>query len=321
MGFFIGPRRRFGNVGKWNHAHLLGMRYLEKKDIEYLVKRGNDFREFLESSPRSFQRLKGYLLVNFFFEPSTRTRTSFEIAGKLLGMDVVNVDVEVSSLRKGESLRDTIRTLGRLKPDILVIRHHQSGVPEYLAEFSPFHIVNAGDGLREHPTQALLDLLTLYRQFNRLTGLRVAIVGDILHSRVARSLIMGLRKMESEVVVSGPPTLVPSEVETLGVQRIFPVEEAIRGVDVVYLLRIQRERQETGYFPSFREYGVFFGLHTLPKDKERGTFLMHPGPVNRGLELDYALVEGERSLIEEQVACGLAIRMAVLETLVRGEDL
>ncbi|MGQ9472924.1 MAG: aspartate carbamoyltransferase catalytic subunit [Candidatus Caldatribacteriaceae bacterium] len=297
------------------------MRYLEKEDIEYLLKRGNEFRELLESSSRSFQKLEGCLLINLFFEPSTRTRTSFEIAGKLLGMDVVNVDIEVSSLRKGESLRDTIRTLGRLKPDILVIRHNQSGVPEYLAGFSSFHIVNAGDGLREHPTQALLDLLTLYRQFNRLTGLRVAIVGDILHSRVARSLIMGLQKMGSEVVVSGPLTLVPPEVEALGVRRILSVEKAIEGVDVVYLLRIQRERQEAGYFPSLKEYGVFFGLHTLQKEKEAGAFLMHPGPVNRGLELDYALVEGERSLIEEQVTCGLAIRMAVLEALVRGGDL
>lgn len=304
-------------MGEWRHAHLLGIRDLSREDIEYLLARASGFREALECSPKARQDLQGYLLVNLFFEPSTRTRTSFEIAGKLLGMEVVNVDVEVSSLRKGESLRDTVRTLGRLKPDVLVIRHSESGAPEKLARLVSFPVINAGDGMREHPTQALLDLLAMQRWFGRLEGLRVAVVGDVLHSRVARSLVMGLRKFHASVVVSGPPTLVPPEVEALGVRRVFPVEEAVRGVDVVYLLRIQRERQEAGYFPSLGEYATFFGLNrwrweTLCPQ----AVVMHPGPVNRGVEVEYGLVESERSLIEEQVTCGLAVRMAVLQTLI-----
>lgn len=318
MDFFYWTFKGVCGVSKWCHAHLLGIRNLDKEDIAYLLEKADSFREFLENSPKGCEELKGYLLVNLFFEPSTRTRTSFEIAGKLLGMQVVNVDVEVSSLRKGESLRDTVRTLGRLKPDVLVVRHSASGVPEYLAQFAPFHIVNAGDGLREHPTQALLDLLAIQRFFHRFEGLKMAIVGDILHSRVARSLAMGFSKLGGRVVVSGPPTLVPQAVEMLGAKRVFPVEEAIRGVDVVYLLRIQRERQDAGYFPSLKEYAAFFGLsdaywETI-KDK---VVIMHPGPVNRGIEVSYSLVEDGRSLIEEQVTCGLAVRMAVLETLIR----
>ncbi len=305
-------------VGGWCKTHLLSMRFLTREDIVYLLDKADEFRELLEASPRYRESLKGLVLVNFFFEPSTRTRVSFEIAGKLLGMQVVNVDVEVSSLRKGESLRDTIRTLARLKPDVLVIRHSQSGVPEYLARFSPFHIVNAGDGTHEHPTQALLDLLAIRRTFHHFEGLRVAIVGDVLHSRVARSLSIGLKSLGSEVIFSGPPTLVPPQVEALGARRVFPVEEAITGAQVIYLLRIQRERQEAGYFPSLREYATFFGLkESLWEKAFQNAFIMHPGPVNRGVEMGYGLVEHERSLVEEQVTCGLAVRMAVLETLVR----
>ncbi|MEN3187573.1 MAG: aspartate carbamoyltransferase catalytic subunit [Atribacterota bacterium] len=305
-------------MSTWCHAHLLGIRNLSREDITYLLQKASRFREFLGDSPKNCEALQGYLLVNLFFEPSTRTRTSFEIAGKLLGMQVVNVDIEVSSLRKGESLRDTVLTLGSLRPDVLVVRHSASGVPEYLAQFSPFHIVNAGDGLREHPTQALLDLLTIQRFFHRFEGLRMAIVGDVAHSRVARSLAMGFKKLGGCVVVSGPPTLVPQEVEVLGVKRVFPVEEAIQNVDVVYLLRIQRERQDAGYFPSLKEYAAFFGLSEKCWEtiKDRAV-IMHPGPVNRGVEVSYSLVENGRSLIEEQVTCGLAVRMAVLETLIR----
>jgi len=303
---------------RWKHTHLLGIRHLAREDIEYLLEKAGAFRDFLECSPRFREDLRGYLLVNLFFEPSTRTRTSFEIAGKLLGMQVTNVNLEVSSLRKGESFRDTIRTLGRLKPDVLVIRHAQSGAPEYLAQFAPFHIINAGDGLREHPTQALLDLLALRRRFHRLEGLKVAVIGDVLHSRVARSLTMGLQKLGNRVIVSGPPTLVPQEVEVLGAERVFPLEKALQDVDVVYLLRIQRERQEAGYFPSLREYAAFFGLNTVFWEQIRNrAVIMHPGPVNRGVEVAHDLVEGERSLVEEQVTCGLAVRMAVLETLIR----
>lgn len=255
-------------------------------------------------------------MVCLFFEPSTRTRTSFEMAGKLLGMHVINFSLEGSSLEKGESFRDTVRTIARMKADVLVVRHRTSGIPEYLATFLPCHIVNAGDGLREHPTQALLDLLTLRRVFGKIEGLRVAIIGDILHSRVARSLALALRKLGSEVIVSGPPTLVPKDAEALGATRVFPVEKAVQEADVVYLLRIQRERQESGYFPSLREYAKFFGLgEELLEEFQRSVVIMHPGPVNRGVEIAYSLVEHKASLIEEQVTCGVAVRMAVLEIL------
>lgn len=241
---------------------------------------------------------------------------SFEMAGKLLGMNVVHFSLEGSSLEKGESFRDTVRTIARMKTDVLVVRHRTSGIPEYLATFLPCHIVNAGDGLREHPTQALLDLLAMRRAFGRVENLRVTIIGDILHSRVARSLALALGKLGSQVTVSGPPTLVPKEVEALGVTRVFPVEKAVEGADVVYLLRIQRERQEAGYFPSLREYARFFGLgEELFAELKESTVIMHPGPVNRGVEIGYSFVEHGASLIEEQVTCGVAVRMAVLEIL------
>ncbi len=257
-------------------------------------------------------------MVCLFFEPSTRTRTSFEMAGKLLGMNVINFSLEGSSLEKGESFRDTVRTITRMKADVLVVRHRASGIPEYLATFLPCHIVNAGDGLREHPTQALLDLLAMQRTFGSIENLQVAIIGDVLHSRVARSLVLALKKLGNKVIVSGPPTLVPKDVEALGAVRIFPVEKAAEGADVVYLLRIQRERQEAGYFPSLREYAQFFGFkENLLRQLQKPAVVMHPGPVNRGVEIEYSLVERDVSLIEEQVTCGVAVRMAVLEILLR----
>lgn len=257
-------------------------------------------------------------MVCLFFEPSTRTRTSFEMAGKLLGMNVINFSLEGSSLEKGESFRDTVRTIARMKADVLVVRHRTSGIPEYLATFLPCHIVNAGDGLREHPTQALLDLLAMRRTFGSIENLQVAIIGDVLHSRVARSLALALKKLGNKVIVSGPPTLVPKDVEALGVIRIFPVKKAVEEADVVYLLRIQRERQEAGYFPSLREYARFFGFkENLLQRLRKPAVVMHPGPVNRGVEIEYSLVERDISLIEEQVTCGVAVRMAVLEILLR----
>jgi len=264
--------------------------------------------------------LRGYFLVNLFFEPSTRTRVSFEMAAKLLGMEVINFSTSLSSVQKGENLRDTVLTLSQMKVDVLVVRHRESGVPLYFAGFLPFHIVNAGDGIREHPTQALLDLLTIKRKFGKISGLSVAIIGDILHSRVARSLCIGLTKLGNSVVVSGPVTLVPRSIKEVGAKIVFPVEEAIQGVDVVYLLRIQRERQEAGYFPSLREYSAFYGFSEETRKLLQGNFvLMHPGPVNRGIEVASELVETPFSLIQEQVTCGLAIRMAVLDTLI-GSD-
>lgn len=300
----------------WRHRHLTGIHHLTREDICSILDRAMYWRNFLEQSPKSSNLLSGYSMVCLFFEPSTRTRTSFEMAGKLLGMNVVNFSLEGSSLEKGESFRDTVRTIARMKTDVLVVRHRTSGIPEYLATFLPCHIVNAGDGLREHPTQALLDLLAMKRAFGDISNLRVAIIGDILHSRVARSLTLALNKLGNTVFVSGPPTLVPRDVEALGATRVFPVEEAIKGADVVYLLRIQRERQEAGYFPSLREYAHFFGFGEKLVEKLReSAVIMHPGPVNRGVEIGHHLVESTASLIEEQVTCGVAVRMAVLEML------
>jgi len=307
----------WGVEGLWDHRHLVGIRSLTREDILSILDRAMYWREFLEHSPKSSQNLSGYSMVCLFFEPSTRTRLSFEMAGRLLGMNVVSFSTEGSSLEKGESFRDTVRTIARMKPDVVVVRHRRSGIPEYIADFLSCHVVNAGDGLREHPTQALLDLLAICRKFGRVEGLRVAIVGDVLHSRVARSLSLALGKLGNSVVVSGPSTLVPEEVEVLGVKRVFPVERAIQGVDVVYLLRIQRERQEAGYFPSLREYFRFFGLReSLLSSLKDGAIIMHPGPVNRNVEIEYGLVEHDASLIEEQVTCGVAVRMAVLEMLI-----
>ena len=306
---------------KWKHKDLLGINLLSKEEIEYLLERGKYFREFLDCSPKKMKYGEGYCLVNFFLEPSTRTRVSFETAGRLLGMEVVTFTSEASSFQKGESLEDTAKTLSRMKFDVLVVRHHQSGVAEYLAQLLPLHVINAGDGMREHPTQALLDLLTLQRKFGYFQGLKVAIVGDILHSRVARSLTLGLKKLGAEVFFSGPPTLLPLAMEHLGAKIIFPVEEAVKGVDVIYLLRIQKERQEAGYFPSIREYAHFFGLKEKWLDRENSRpLIMHPGPVNRGVEIGYSFTEEDFSLIEEQVTCGVAVRMATLETLLQGEE-
>lgn len=306
----------------WMHRHLLGIRPLTREDILFILERAAHWRAFLETSPKFESILSGYSMVCLFFEPSTRTRMSFEMAGKLLGMNVLNFSLEGSSLEKGESFRDTVRTIARMRTDVLVVRHRDSGVPEYLASFLPCHVVNAGDGMREHPTQALLDLLAIQRALGRVEGLRVVILGDILHSRVARSLALALVKLGNSVVFSGPPTLVPESALALGAERVFPVERAVEGADVVYLLRIQRERQEAGYFPSLQEYARFFGLgeRLLARMKE-GAFIMHPGPVNRGVEIGHRFVEHESSLIEEQVTCGVAVRMAVLEILLRGEKM
>ncbi len=300
----------------WVHRHLLGIRDLNACEISYLLDKADDYRDFLDLTPKRKPILEGYCQLNLFLEASTRTRVSFEMAGKLLGMEVVNFSTNASSLRKGESFRDTVRTLARMKADVFVIRHQSSGVPEYLSRFIPCHVINAGDGLREHPTQALLDLLTIRRSFGHFNGLTVAVIGDVLHSRVARSLITGLVTMGSRVLVSGPPTLAPPTAASLGAEVVFPVEEAIAQAQVVYLLRIQRERQDAGFFPTVKEYSRFFGLHALVAKEGEKRVIMHPGPVNRGVEIDSTLVESEASLIEEQVTCGLAVRMAVLETLV-----
>ena len=298
---------------QWTKKDLLGLRELTKEEIQMLLSTAESFREISLRPIKKVPALRGKTVVNLFFEPSTRTRTSFELAAKRLSADIVNVSPDTSSLSKGETILDTIRNLEALKVDILVIRHSAAGVPQLVARQAYASVVNAGDGAHEHPTQALLDLLTIQEKLGRIDGVRVSIIGDIAHSRVARSNIWGLTKLGARVTVCGPPTLVPAHIVRLGVSATYDVREAIREADVLMLLRIQHERQEALLVPSLREYRLRYGIdrERLKLTKE-GVLIMHPGPVNRGVELDSAVADGPRSVILDQVTNGLAVRMAVL---------
>ncbi len=268
--------------------------------------------------------LAGKTLVTLFYENSTRTRTSFELAGKYLGANEVNISVAASSVQKGETLIDTGRTLDDMKIDFIAIRHSMAGAPKLLAENVKASVLNGGDGINEHPTQALLDMLTLRRKFGKIKGLKVAILGDVKHSRVAKSNIFGLKKLGAEVWVYAPETLMPREIEKLGAKKASSREQAIDGADGVMGLRIQLERQSGGLFPSLGEYSKFYGVNeNLMKYAKKDAVILHPGPVNRGVELTPALIDGKSSCINEQVTCGLAVRMAVLKLLAeyRGKNL
>jgi aspartate carbamoyltransferase catalytic subunit len=306
----------------FNRRHLLGIRELAADEIVHLLDAADNFREISRREIKKVPALRGRTVINLFFEPSTRTRTSFEIAAKRLSADAVNVSVSTSSVTKGETLLDTARNLEAMAPDCIVIRHSMAGAPEHLARMCDAPIVNAGDGSHEHPTQALLDALTIREHKGRIDGLKVAIVGDILHSRVARSNIYLLTKLGASVSVGGPGTLVPQGFEQLvesGLRIENHFEDAIEGADVVMILRIQRERQDAAFFPSMREYAVHYGLH--PKHLERAApdaIVMHPGPMNRGVEISSEIADGNRSLILDQVSNGVAVRMAVLYLLAGG---
>jgi aspartate carbamoyltransferase catalytic subunit len=295
---------------------LLGLEELSPGEIELILETADAMKEILSRDIKKVPTLRGRLVVNLFYEPSTRTRTSFELAAKYMGADVVNIAVATSSVVKGESLVDTAATLAAMGLDVLVVRHHAAGVPHLLARRLKAAVINAGDGWHEHPTQALLDLYTMRLKKGRLGGLKVAIIGDILHSRVARSNIWGLVKMGAEVRLCGPPTLLPQELARTGARLCWQVEEALAGAEVVMALRLQLERQQQGLLPSLREYRRLYGLTperlawAAPE-----TLVMHPGPVNRGIELDAALVDGPRSAINEQVTNGVAVRMALLYLL------
>lgn len=295
------------------HRHLLGIRGLTRDDITRLLDLAETFLK--PEGDRDFRRVGGSL-VTLFFEPSTRTRASFELAAHRLGMNVVTLQADQSSVSKGESLKDTGTTLEAMRPDFLVVRHPESGAAAMLAEQMQCAVINAGDGCHEHPTQALLDALTLRRRLGRLEGLTVAICGDILHSRVARSNILLLRTMGAHVRLAGPPTLVPPHLAALGAEIMPDMREAISGADAVIVLRLQKERMGSrgGYVPSEREYAERYGLdHALLSCASPGAPVLHPGPVNRGLELTDALAEdGTRNAILDQVATGVALRQAVL---------
>jgi aspartate carbamoyltransferase catalytic subunit len=292
---------------------LLAIEDLDRVDLERILETAERMQEVGSREVKKVPTLRGRTIVNLFFESSTRTRTSFEIAGKRLSADVVNFSPTSSSLTKDESILDTARTLDAMAPDAVVVRHKVAGVPKRIADALAAPVINAGDGAHEHPTQALLDLLTVHQEKGRIDGLSVTIVGDVLHSRVARSNIYGFLKLGAEVRIAAPPTLIPPAIESLGVKAFTSLREAIDGADVVMALRIQRERLDGAYVPSIREYSATFGLdRTKLRFAKDDAIVMHPGPVNRGVELSHDLADHRPSVILDQVRNGVALRMAVL---------
>jgi aspartate carbamoyltransferase catalytic subunit len=306
----------------FQRRHLLGIRELSAGEITDLLDTAETFRDISRREIKKVPALRGRTVINLFFEPSTRTRTSFEIAAKRLSADAINVSISNSSVTKGETLLDTARNLEAMAPDCIVIRHSMAGAPQHLARMCNAPIVNAGDGAHEHPTQALLDALTIREHKGHIEGLKVAIIGDILHSRVARSNVYLLTKLGATVSVAGPGTLVPAEFAELveaGLRVENSMEDAIEGADVVMILRIQRERQDAAFFPSMREYAVHYGLNPRHLDRAAAdVIVMHPGPMNRGVEISSEIADGSRSLILDQVTNGVAVRMAVLYLLAGG---
>jgi aspartate carbamoyltransferase catalytic subunit len=299
--------------GTWQRKDLLSIRELERQEIEMILDTAAAFKTVGSRDIKKVPALRGKTMVNFFVEPSTRTRTSFELAAFRLSADVVNISAATSSLQKGESLKDTALNLQALHTDIIVLRHSSAGAPKFLAERLDACIVNAGDGAHEHPTQALLDVFTIRERLGKIDGLKVAIVGDILFSRVARSNIWALKKLGADITLVGPSTLVPRTFEQMGVSVARHIDDILAFADIINLLRIQHERQRKEYFPSLNEYVRFFGLTKARAEKLKpGCLVMHPGPINRGVEIDSDIADGPQSLILDQVTNGLAVRMAVL---------
>lgn len=295
---------------------FLELKGLTKAQISQLIERALFMEKQIESGNKNLRILEGKCIVTLFYENSTRTRCSFEGAAKYLGARTLDVSVAGSSVQKGESLIDTAQTLDRMCPDVIVVRHSVSGAPAIVARNVKASVINAGDGLHAHPTQALLDMVTMVKHFGKIEGLNVAIIGDIKHSRVARSNIVGLLEMGAKVKVFGPQTLLPVEAERLGCQVCGSIEEAFVGSDVVMALRIQLERQKGGLFPSIGEYAKFYGVtRERMKLANRGAIVMHPGPVNRGVEIAHDLMDDPMLVKDEQVTCGIAVRMALLEAL------
>ena len=315
------PRRRSArSLLKWAGKDILGIQDLSAAEIQFILDATGSFKEISTREIKKVPTLRGKTVINLFFEASTRTRTSFEIAAKRLSADAINISASSSSIVKGETLMDTAKNLEAMKPDCIVIRHSASGAPHLLARLMDVPVINAGDGAHEHPTQALLDLFTVREKVGRLAGLKVAIVGDILHSRVARSNIYGFTKMGAEVHLVGPRTMKPVEVERMGIRWHTNLAEVIPEADVIMMLRIQLERQEGGFFPTLREYSRTFGLNAeMLKPAKPGILVMHPGPINRGVEISPDVADGPFSIILDQVTNGVAVRMALLYLLVGGE--
>ena len=305
------------------HKHLLGIEGLSPTSIKYLLDLSEEFASYLTKGKNKLDYLKNKTCINLFFENSTRTRTSFELAGKKLGADILNISLGSSSIKKGETLLDTAMTLNAMQPDIIVVRHHFAGAVKLLSEKVNCSVINAGDGPHEHPTQALLDALTILRRKKTLSGLKVSICGDILHSRVARSNIHLLNTLGAEVRVIAPATLIPNEIENLGVKVFYNMKMGLKDVDIIMMLRLQLERMSGSYVPSIREYFRFYGL-----DREKLNYaksdalILHPGPMNRGVEIDTELADDmDRTAIYEQVQMGVAVRMACLKALLENQKI
>ena len=306
-------------INSYPHKHLLGIEGLLPTSINFLLKSSNDYVDYLNNKKNGkLDILKNKICINLFFENSTRTRTSFELAGKKLGADMLNISVGTSSIKKGETLIDTAMTLNAMQPDILVLRHHDAGAVKLLSEKVNCGVINAGDGPHEHPTQALLDALTILKRKKKISGLKIAICGDIMHSRVARSNIHLLNTLGAEVRVIAPATLIPKGIESLGVTIFYDMKSGLKDVDIIIMLRLQLERMSGSFVPSIREYFRFYGL-----DREKLNFanpdalILHPGPMNRGVEIDSELADDiDRSAIFEQVQMGVAVRMACLKALI-----
>ncbi len=300
----------------FNSKHLLGIKDLSPEEISYILDTSSNFKDVLKRDIKKVPPLRGKTVVSLFFEPSTRTKTSFALAAKRLSADFVNFSVSTSSIVKGESLQDMALTIQSLGADLVIIRHSSSGVPLYLSNILDVSVINAGDGANEHPTQALLDLFTIQSHKKMIKGLNVAIIGDIAHSRVAKSNIYGLTKLGANVRVIGPPTLMPVEVEKLGIEVFNSTDDGIKDADVIMTLRLQIERQSKGFLPSLEEYFNLYGLTSERlKLAKKDAIVMHPGPMNRGVEIASEIADGPQSVILEQVTNGIAVRMAVLYLL------
>jgi len=306
---------------KFKRKDVLGLEELTAEEITLILDTAEPMKEIMSRDIKKVPTLRGRSVITLFYEPSTRTRSSFELAAKYLGADTSSIAIATSSVQKGESLRDTARTLEAMAADVIIIRHSAAGAPHLLARWVKARVINAGDGAHEHPTQALLDMFTIREKKGGFQGLKVAILGDITHSRVARSNIWGLTKMGAEVRVVGPATLIPPEIERLGVKAYHDWEEGLKDVDVINVLRIQLERQKKGLFPSIREYTRLYGLDQRKLQVAKPDVLvLHPGPVNRGIEISPDVQDGPHAAINEQVTNGVAVRMALLYLLMTGGE-
>jgi aspartate carbamoyltransferase catalytic subunit len=304
----------------WTKKDLLGIRELSKEEILLVIDTAASFKDISRREVKKVPTLRGKTVITLFYEASTRTRTSFEIAAKRLSADTINISSSTSSSTKGETLKDTARNLESMRPDVTVIRHSMPGAPHMLAKILDSSIVNGGDGAHEHPTQALLDLYTMREKKGRIDGLKVAIIGDIAHSRVARSNIFTLRHFDTEIVCSAPPTMIPPYLEDLGVKVEYDINKAVRNADVIMMLRIQKERGGVSFIPSTKEYSTFYGLKAEHvKKAKKDVIIMHPGPMNRGIEITDEVADGPYSVILDQVENGVAVRMAILYLLIGGE--